>query len=268
MTTTLPDNIETYFRAVVADSVTLRPEGEHRYLIENPFSFDDGDHLAIVLKLENGAWILSDEGHTLMHLSYSLDESSYRDGTRGKIIENVVSAHGVTDRGGELIVRLNGYPGSPTGAAAGNALYDLIQAILKVSDVTYLSRERVQTTFFEDFRRFIADTVPRDRLVFDWFNSDLDPKGHYKVDAYINGSASPPLAIYALSSDLKARDATIFLLRFEQLGMHLRSVGIFEDQEEIARDVLARFTDVCERQYSNLTENRDRIAKYILSNIG
>src|ERR1700681_4203586 len=267
MTAILPHNIETYFRSIVADSVTLRPEGEHRYLIANPFAFDDGDHLAIVLKLENDHWVLSDEGHTFMHLSYSLDENSFKDGARGKIIENVISSHGIINRDGELIVSLNGRIDSSPGEAAGNALYDLIQAILKISDVTYLSRERVQTTFFEDFRRLITDTVSRERVVFDWFNPDLDPKGHYKVDAYVNGSASPPLAIYALSSDLKVRDVTIFLLRFEQLGIRLRSLGIFEDQAEVTRDVLARFTDVCERQYSNLTENRDRIVRYIVSNL-
>ncbi len=263
----LPHDIETHFRSIVAESVTLRPEGEHRYLIANPFTFDDGDHLAVVLKLENGEWVLSDEGHTFMHLSYSIDENSYKDGTRGKIIDNVVSSHGIRNRDGELIISLNGHSDSMLGETAGNALYDLIQAILKISDVTYLSRERVQTTFFEDFRRLITDTVPRERVAFNWFNPDLDPKGHYKVDAYINGSASPPLAVYALSSDLQVRDVTIFLLRFEQLGIRLRSLGVFEDQEEVARDVLARFTDVCERQYSNLTENRERIAKYIVSNI-
>ena len=34
----------------------------------------DGDHLAIVLKNENGQWVFSDEGYTYMHLTLNIDE--------------------------------------------------------------------------------------------------------------------------------------------------------------------------------------------------
>ena len=39
-----------------------------------PFRFDDGDHIAIVLKKEQGRWLLSDGGHTYMHLTYDINE--------------------------------------------------------------------------------------------------------------------------------------------------------------------------------------------------
>ena len=41
-----------------------------RYQVFTPFLFDDGDHLVIVLKRNNSHWVLSDEGHTYMHLTY------------------------------------------------------------------------------------------------------------------------------------------------------------------------------------------------------
>ena len=41
--------------------------------------------------------------------------------------------------------------------------------------------------------------------------------------------------------------------------MEFRSLAIFEDQESINRKVLARFTDVCEKQFSSLGANRERI---------
>jgi len=63
-------NIEQDFQKKVCDEVRLLPEGLMRYIVEHPFAFDDGDHYIVILKNVAGEWELSDEGHTIMHLSY------------------------------------------------------------------------------------------------------------------------------------------------------------------------------------------------------
>ena len=72
-----------------------------------------------------------------------------------------------------------------------------------------------------------------------------------------------PLLVYALPGDDKVKDATISLLMFEKWKRTFRSMAIFEAQEDIGRQTLARFTDVCEKTYSSLEGNKDRIATYL-----
>ena len=72
-----------------------------------------------------------------------------------------------------------------------------------------------------------------------------------------------PLFVYALPGDDRVRDATIALHQFEKWGLEFRSLAIFEDQEQVNRKVLARFSDVSDKQFSSLTGNRDRIAGYV-----
>ena len=221
------ETIERDFKSKVCESLHLEKEGLDRYRVFTPFLLEDGDHLAIVLKRQSNQWILSDEGHTYMHLTYDLDEKDLQRGTRQKIITNALSTFQVSDREGELLLYI------PDGRY-GDALYSFIQALMKISDVTYLNRERVLSTFMEDFREFIASKVPANRLEFEWRDPEHDPEGKYTVDCRINGMARP-LFLYAMPNDDKVRDATIGLLQFERWGLRFRSAGIFEDQEQINR---------------------------------
>lgn len=249
------DAIEREFRLRVCEQVNLAPEGLDRYRVLTPFLFEDGDHLAIVLKREKGQWLLSDEGHTFMHLTYDLDEKDLQRGTRQKIITNALAAFRVEDRDGELVLAI-------PEARYGDALYSYVQALMKISDVTFLSRERVRSTFMDDFRVLMEEHVPEQRRVFDWVDPERDPEGKYPVDCRVN-SMQRPLFVYALPGDDRVRDATIALHQFEKWGLEFRSLAIFEDQEQVNRKVLARFSDVSDKQFSSLTGNRDRIAGYV-----
>lgn len=247
--------IEREFRRQVGESVDLLAEGTDRWQVFTPFHFDDGDHFVVILKREGDGWYLTDEAHTFMHLSYQFEERDLQSGTRQKIIATVLSRFGVEDRDGELRLAVSGN-------RYGDALFSFVQAVHKISDVSCLSREVVRSTFLQDFREVVADSVTNDRLSFDWTFEDRDPQGIYSVDCRVNGLPRP-LFIYALPSDARARDATIALLQFEKWALPFRSVAIFEDQEQINRKVLARFSDVCGKQFSNLVGNRDRIQRYL-----
>jgi hypothetical protein len=254
------DTIVREFKEKVSSKIRIQLEGVNRYRVFTPFMFDDGDHLSIVLKQDEGSWMLSDEGHTLMHLSYEMDEKQLQAPTRQKVITNALSIFSVSDRDGELIEKIKD-------EEYGNALFSFLQALMKLTDLAFLTRERVKSAFKEDFIALMTEAVPENRRAFDWSDPQHDPLGNYIVDCRVNGMARP-LYIFALNGDDRTRDATISIHSFEKWGLPCRSMAIFENQENINRKVLARLSDVCDKQFSNLEANKQRIAGYVRGIIG
>jgi len=91
-----------------------------------------------------------------------------------------------------------------------------------------LTRERVRSTFMEDFRAFMEESVLENRREFDWHDQTYGPAGMYVIDCKINGMPKP-LFLQALPNDDKTRDATITLLQFEKWGLVYHTMAIFED---------------------------------------
>jgi Domain of unknown function DUF1828 len=210
-------NIERDFKRKVCDELSIESEGTDRYIISTPLTFEDGDKLPLILKKENGNWFLSDEGHTFMQLTYDLDESDLQEGNRKEIIDRTLLAFQLRNRQGELILPIEG-------ERYGDSLYSFIQALLRIDDIRYLSRERVRSTFVEDFKRFVENIVPATRRTYKWHDPQKDPQANYEVDFRLNGT-DKPLFIFALDSDSKVRDATISLGAFERWGLALNSLA-------------------------------------------
>jgi len=127
-------NIEKEFKEKVCKEIRLMEEGVNRYHIFTPFQFDDGDSFAIVLKRTGNKWILSDEGHTFMHMSYDLDMDSLDTGNRAKIIGTTLNTFGVKENKGILIAEVNE-------KNIGNMFYNYVQALIKITDITYLNSD-------------------------------------------------------------------------------------------------------------------------------
>jgi hypothetical protein len=249
------DNIELAFKRGVSDELEIVREGPDRYVVITPLAFGDGDVLPIVLRRhDNEGWLLTDEGHTFMQLTYELDDADFQQPTRREIILRTLSAFGLQNRKGELVLPISG-------EEYGDALYSFIQALLKIDDIRYLSRERVRSSFMEDFKELMVRVTSRERLSYNWHEPQRDPDAKYPVDCRINGTPSP-LFIFALPSDERAAIATISLHMFNRWDLSYKAIGIFEEQEKISPKTVARFTDICNKSFSNLSVARDDLQKF------
>jgi hypothetical protein len=246
-------DIEQDFRKKVCDEVRLLPEGLARYVVDHPFTFDDGDYYIVVLRNVGGEWELSDEGHTIMHLSYEaidLKISGYKE-----IISSTVSAFGLVNREGELTLSI-------PEMRFGDALFSFIQALVKISDVKYLERERVRSLFMEEFRGFLTEKVPESKRKFEYHHPQLDPRRIYAVDCCLE-TRTKPLFVFGITNDSKCQTATNIIYWWEKQKEPFSVMAIHENMEEINGKFLARFSDVCGKQFSNLPTNRDRITAFI-----
>jgi hypothetical protein len=248
------DDFRTEFKKKICKEIDLRSEGLNRFIVQTPFTFDDGDHLKIILKKdEKKKWTLTDEGHTFMHLTYEKIDLDTK--TRQQIIEKSLTSYNVKNCDGELKLPIdNGH--------YGDSLYSFIQGLLHISDVSYLKREQIKSAFMEEFNTFVSTKLPEETIKLDYCHPEHDPNGLYPVDCYIE-SKPKPIFLFAILNDDRCRDATIAILQYEKFGINFKAAAVFENQESINRKVLARFSDVCEKQFSSLQSARERFDRYI-----
>ncbi len=249
-------SIKDDFKKTVCEQIELAPQGEGRFLVKTPFRFEDGDHFVITLKQEPQGWVLTDEANTLMHLSYWMDTDVLEDqGNRKEIVDNSLSLFSVENRDGELVKPIRD-------GRFGDALFNFIQALSKVTDVSFLTRERVRSTFMEDLLAFLKKNVPPERIQFGW-KADRDSSGKYPVDARIN-QMKRPLFLYGIPNEDKMKDVNISLLTFDKWNLKFQSVAVFEDLQSMPRKPLAKFLDVNDKPFSSFDEeNQERLSDYL-----
>jgi hypothetical protein len=251
------EDIIRAFRESVCGEIDLENSGLNRYVVEVPFTFTDGDHFVAILKQEGPNWILSDEGHTLMHLSYELREREYESGNRRKIIDEVLTSYQIKNVDGELVLTI------PPGRY-GDALFTFVQAITRITDLTFLDRATVKSTFREDFNRLVSEKAAEagiKNITFGYTHPTRDPQGKYPVDVRLNGVTTKQVLMFGVGNDDQCQTATIILLQWEKWEEQFHSIAIFRDQTEINRPYLARLSDVLGRQLVTLDSAKERLRK-------
>lgn len=234
------------FKERVCEAVSLQPVALDRYYVETPFLLPGGDAVPVILEDRPGGWRLTDDGETFMQLA--LLQPNFDQGNRWKVIQSALKSHRVDAEAGVLSLSI-------PNALYAEALSSFIQAILEVMDVRHWTREVVRETFREDASALVASVAPRAQ--FDYQDTERDPGGLYKLDAFLPGERN--IGVLFVGNDDQCKDATITLYQWERWNERLRSVVLFRDEEEIGRKPRAQLGDIAHKSFSSLGAARERL---------
>lgn len=219
-------------------------------LIETPFFFPDGDPYQIYLKeMPGGILRLTDMGHTFMHLSYENEAGKFREGTRGKIFEQIKAEHNLQEDAGEFFIEVQAHE-------VTNNIFRMGQALTKLNDLTFLNRARTESTFYDDLNEQLGRLVSEEKIQKDYHYEGIEHSQDYPIDYRIEGKHAP-LFLFGIPNRDKARLATITLERLLRSGADFDSLLIFSDQQSIPKSDLARLSNAGGEMIASLDAETD-----------
>lgn len=242
--------LQKHLCALMCAEVHLIDRGDGRLVVTTPFFFPDGDpYLVYIEERPGGVLRLTDRGHTLMHLSYENDIDKFREGTRGRLFEQILSEQDVIEQDGEF------YIDAPPDALGG-ALFRFAQTLTKISDLTFLNRARAESTFYEDLSELLFRTVNSEIITRDYMYPDIPNAEDYPIDFRVEGKIDP-LFVFGIPNRDKAQLATIVLERLLRAKAQFESVLIFADQSSMPRKHLARLSNAGGEMIASLDAQED-----------
>ena len=234
----------------LCEQAEVRLSEEGLWKVMTPFSFPDGDAYSLYVKhLPTGGLRVSDAGLTLMHLSYDNDLDKLRDGTRGKLLQQILAETDLIEEDGEFFID------SPADQI-GLSVFRFGQALTRVHDLTFLNRLRAESTFYEDLRELLKDIVGQDRLREAYVVPEVPRGGDYPVDYFVSDSATP-LYLFGVPNRDKARLATIILQHLIAAGRDFNSMIVFQNMSDLPRADVSRLTNAANDQVDSLDATDD-----------
>lgn len=185
----------------------------------------------------------------MMHLSYENDLDKFREGTRGKIFEQILNEMDLKEESGAFYM-------DTLMESIGIALFRFSQAVTKIHDLTFLNRFRAESTFYEDLRESLLHIVPSEKVTENYVYEAMPNARDYPIDFRIQGKHAP-LFVFGIPGRDKARLATIILEHLLREQAEFDCLLIFADQGTIPRGDLARLSNVGGEMVASLDAQDD-----------
>lgn len=245
-TTQLQDRL---CRSLCGD-VRVQQRKDGLWRVDTPWTFPDGDAYCLYIELApSGGLRISDQGLTMMRLSYENDIAKFREGTRGRLFSQVLADTGLLEDDGEFFL-------DSTAEDLGANVMRMGQALTRVHNLTFLNRLRVENTFYDDLREKLQSMVGTDRLISDYMIPNLPNASDYPVDYSVSGCATP-LYLFGVPNRDKARLATIVLQHLAKHGLNFNSMIVFQNAADIPRTDMNRIMNAANDMIASIDSDDD-----------
>ncbi len=243
-------DMETTLCRALCGSVKVRERGDALWQVDTPWMFPDGDGYSIyVSQAPTGGLRISDQGLTMMRLSYENDIAKLREGTRGRLLTQVLADAGLSEDDGEFYL-------DATAENLGTSVMRIGQALTRVHDLTFLNRLRVESTFYEDLREKLRTVVGAERLTEGYVVPGVANARDYPVDYFVSGGTSA-LYLFGVPNRDKARLATIILQHLVRAGQDFNSMVVFQNAADLPRADLGRLMNAANDMIDSLDATDD-----------
>ena len=183
--------------------IEIESRGIDTYQVHTSFILGDGDELKIILKRKGDAWRLTDEGHTLMYLSYH--DIGIDGVTRTAVMDKILTSHFMKDEDGRFVI-----DGIKTPGDIVDSIFTFSQGLLKIGDMSMWKIERAKSKFAEDFKASVVEGVKGRPLIFSYQNEEYDSEGLYIIDWHNQPRAPYPQAAGSVVSHVLHRRLRLF----------------------------------------------------------
>ncbi len=211
-----------------------------KLMLSTPFVYPDGDHYSIYLReTQPGTIRISDEANTIMRLSYETEDvDKYFKGGRGKLMEQILREHQVQEEQGTFYIDV------PIDELS-HGLFMLGQALTEIYSLSYLDRERVSSTFYEDLENILENIIHDTdiKLKSNHLALGLQNAENYAIDYSLIRKDEMPLFLFGVPSVDKAKLVTITLQYLYIQEYPMRALLIYQAQGEVPAKHLSRLTD-------------------------
>ncbi|WII06787.1 DUF1828 domain-containing protein [Methanomassiliicoccales archaeon LGM-RCC1] len=221
------DELIGYLKKSICSGLEVEPRTVNRFMVHTGYTYPDGDELHILMINEDGGWMFSDEGHTMMWLSY--EDFNLTD-LRKDLLERTLKTNGVSFKDGALYIPID----TSAVDSIGLSLKSLIQAEIQVADLLYLDKETVKDTFIDDLKAAFSISSLSDRCSYDYrITGDGDTE--YYADVYVKSKI--PILVFGIHTALQCSRATVAMLALDKSGSQYMFMAVFDNNTQVpARD--------------------------------
>lgn len=250
-------DMRNLFENTPACRFQLRMVSHNLYQVIAPIFHEDGDMMTMYVECTaNGSIRISDQGMSLMRLSYLMDIDT---DNKRQTLEDLIISRDAQLNEGNIILDVR-----PEDIYSGIMSY--AQLVAGIESMSILSRG---STIASKFYEMLAQTIVDLKLAFTVkHNYRIPATSDLLVDyAIFSDEKIRPIYLFGVRDTNKAQQTAIICLQLVIKKSPHRSVIVFDDMDKISRFARNNLVDTATKTFSTLDGFREKGAQYLSSEL-